>query len=86
MGGLPWQVFAATEKPNILIIMSDDKELTNLSAYGEGLVGYKTLNIDRIANEGTRFTDDYAEQSRTAGRSALVTRQLPVRTGLTKVG
>jgi arylsulfatase len=86
MTGLPWPAFSATDKPNILLIMSDDVGITNISAYGEGLVGYKTPNIDRIANEGTRFTDYYAEQSCTAGRSAFVTGQLPVRTGLTKVG
>jgi len=75
-----------SKKPNILLIMSDDVGITNISAYGEGLVGYKTPNIDRIAEEGTRFTDYYAEQSCTAGRSAFITGQLPVRTGLTKVG
>ena len=74
------------EKPNILLIMSDDVGITNISAYGEGLVGYHTPNIDRIGNEGMRFTDYYAEQSCTAGRSAFITGQSPVRTGLTKVG
>ena len=76
----------AAEKPNILLIMSDDVGITNISAYGDGLVGYRTPNIDRIANEGMRFTDYYAEQSCTAGRSAFITGQSPVRTGLTKVG
>jgi len=75
-----------TERPNILIIMSDDVGLTNISAYGQGLVGYRTPQIDRIADEGVLFTDYYAEQSCTAGRSALITGQLPVRTGLSKVG
>ena len=51
------------EKPNILVIMSDDVGITNISAYSRGLVGYQTPNIDRIANEGTIFTDYYAEQS-----------------------
>jgi hypothetical protein len=60
--------------------------ITNISAYSDGLVGYRTPNIDRIANEGMRFTDYYAEQSCTAGRSAFITGQSPVRTGLTKVG
>ena len=73
-------------KPNILVIMSDDVGVTNLSAYSRGLVGYHTPNIDRIANEGVLFTDYYAEQSCTAGRSAFITGQSPVRTGLTKVG
>ena len=79
-------VQAAQEKPNILVIMSDDVGITNISAYSRGLVGYQTPNIDRIANEGMLFTDYYAEQSCTAGRSAFITGQHPVRTGLTKVG
>ncbi len=77
---------AATDKPNILVIMSDDVGITNLSAYSRGLVGYQTPNIDRIANEGVLFTDYYGEQSCTAGRSAFITGQSPLRTGLTKVG
>ena len=76
----------AAKKPNILVIMSDDVGITNISAYSRGLVGYQTPNIDRIANEGMFFTDYYAEQSCTAGRSAFITGQSPVRTGLTKVG
>lgn len=76
----------AAEKPNILVIMSDDVGVTNISAYSRGLAGYHTPNIDRIANEGMIFTDYYAEQSCTAGRSAFITGQHPVRTGLTKVG
>jgi arylsulfatase len=82
---LPWQTFAA-DKPNILMIMSDDVGITNVSAYSRGLAGHKTPNIDRIANEGVLFTDYYAEQSCTAGRSAFITGQSPIRTGLTKVG
>jgi arylsulfatase len=78
--------FALKDKPNILLILSDDVGITNISAYSDGLVGYRTPNIDRIANEGMRFTDYYAEQSCTAGRSAFITGQSPVRTGLTKVG
>ena len=74
-----------SEKPNILVIMSDDVGITNISAYSRGLVGYQTPNLDRIAKEGMIFTDYYAEQSCTAGRSALITGQHPVRTGLTKV-
>ncbi len=76
----------AASKPNILVIMSDDVGITNLSAYSRGMAGYKTPNIDRIANEGALLTDYYAEQSCTAGRSAFITGQHPVRTGLTKVG
>jgi arylsulfatase A-like enzyme len=73
-------------KPNILIIWGDDIGITNLSCYSDGLMGYRTPNIDRIANEGMRFTDSYGQQSCTAGRSAFITGQNPYRTGLTKVG
>ena len=77
---------ASAKKPNILVIMSDDVGITNLSAYSRGLAGYQTPNIDRIANDGVLFTDYYAEQSCTAGRSAFITGQSPIRTGLAKVG
>ena len=76
----------AQKKPNILLIMSDDVGVTNVSAYGEGIVGYRSPNIDRIGNEGMRFLDYYAEQSCTAGRAATITGQSPIRTGLLKVG
>ena len=79
-------VLAAQEKPNILVIWGDDIGQTNISAYGDGIVGYQTPNIDRIANEGMRFTDYYAEQSCTAGRSTFITGQTAFRTGLSKVG
>lgn len=74
------------EKPNILVIWGDDIGITNLSCYSDGLMGYRTPNIDRIAEEGVRFTDYYGEQSCTAGRAAFITGQNPYRTGLTKVG
>ena len=81
------QAQAATKKkPNILVIMGDDVAYWNLSYNNDGMMGYKTPNIDRIANEGIRFTDYYAEQSCTAGRAAFITGQMPVRTGMTKVG
>jgi arylsulfatase A-like enzyme len=73
-------------KPNILIIWGDDIGISNLSCYSDGLMGYRTPNIDRIAAEGARFTDYYGEQSCTAGRAAFITGQNPYRTGLTKVG
>ncbi len=75
-----------SKKPNILVIMGDDIGYWNMSYNNRGMMGYKTPNIDRIANEGVIFTDYYAEQSCTAGRSAFITGQMPVRTGLTKVG
>ena len=74
------------EKPNILVIWGDDIGITNLSCYSDGLMGYRTPNIDRIANEGMRFTDSYGQQSCTAGRAAFITGQNPYRIGLTKVG
>ena len=74
------------KKPNILVIFGDDIGQTNISAYSFGVVGYKTPNIDRIAKEGLMFTDYYAENSCTAGRSSFITGQTPKRTGLTKVG
>jgi len=74
------------DQPNILIIWGDDIGIANLSCYSDGLMGYRTPNIDRIAAEGVRFTDYYGEQSCTAGRAAFITGQNPYRTGLTKVG
>jgi arylsulfatase len=76
----------STKKPNILIIWGDDIGISNISAYSDGLMGYKTPNIDRIGNEGIRFLHYYGEQSCTAGRAALLTGQQGIRTGLTKVG
>jgi arylsulfatase A-like enzyme len=73
-------------RPNILVIFGDDVGQTNLSAYSFGVMGYRTPNIDRIAKEGMMFTDYYAEQSCTAGRSSFITGQCTLRTGLSKVG
>ena len=75
-----------TSKPNILVIWGDDIGITNLSCYSSGLMGYHTPNIDRIAQEGMRFTDSYGEQSCTAGRASFITGQSVFRTGLSKVG
>lgn len=74
------------DRPNILVIWGDDIGITNLSCYSSGLMGYRTPNIDRIAEEGIRFTDSYGEQSCTAGRSSFITGQSVYRTGLSKVG
>ncbi|MBN7796347.1 arylsulfatase [Parahaliea mediterranea] len=76
----------AADRPNILVIWGDDIGWSNLSAYHQGMLGGRTPNIDRIAAEGARFTDYYGEQSCTAGRSAFITGQHPLRTGLLKVG
>jgi len=77
---------AGGKKPNILVIFGDDIGQTNISAYSMGLMGYWTPNIDRVAKEGMLFTDYYAEQSCTAGRSSFITGQCTLRTGLSKVG
>ena len=77
---------AQARKPNILVIWGDDIGGFNISAYNRGMMGYRTPNIDSIANEGAMFTDWYGQQSCTAGRAAFITGQSPIRTGLTKVG
>jgi arylsulfatase len=76
----------AADKPNILVIWGDDIGQSNISAYSMGLMGYQTPNIDRVAKEGMKFTDYYAEQSCTAGRASFITGQSGFRTGLLKVG
>ncbi|WP_448580001.1 arylsulfatase, partial [Thermaurantiacus sp.] len=73
-------------KPNILIMWGDDIGQSNLSVFTKGMMGYRTPNIDRVADEGMLFTDYYAEQSCTAGRASFITGQCGLRTGLTKVG
>ncbi|MBJ6372199.1 arylsulfatase [Sedimentitalea arenosa] len=78
--------WAQDEKPNILVIWGDDVGQSNISAYTNGLMGYRTPNIDRIAEEGMMFTDYYGEQSCTAGRSSFIMGQSVFRTGLSKVG
>ena len=77
---------AKTKRPNILVIMGDDIGYDNISAHNQGMMGYNTPNIDRIANEGMLFTDSYGENSCTAGRASFITGQIPYRTGLLKVG
>ena len=84
MSVFPVSAFAA--KPNILVIWGDDIGRDNLSVYSKGMMGYQTPNIDRLASEGMLFTDFYADQSCTAGRSSFLTGQSPFRTGLSKVG
>src|SRR5262245_3346436 len=82
----PGTINAQDKKPNIVVIWGDDVGQSNISAYTMGLMGYRTPNIDRIAKEGMIFTDYYAEQSCTAGRSTFLTGQVTLRTGLSKVG
>jgi len=83
---LPLQSAFAADKPNFLIIWGDDIGQFNVSFINNGMMGYKTPNIDSIAKEGAMFTDWYGQQSCTAGRAAFITGQSPMRTGLTKVG
>ncbi|MGB4740434.1 MAG: arylsulfatase [Fuerstiella sp.] len=81
------ETIAQTAKqPNLLVIWGDDIGTENISYYNRGMMGYKTPNIDRIANEGVFFTDYYGQQSCTAGRAAFINGSVPVRTGMTKVG
>ncbi|WP_165856097.1 arylsulfatase [Marinobacter sp. JSM 1782161] len=77
---------AQQEKPNILVLWGDDIGYWNISHNSHGMMGYPTPNIDRIAEEGIAFTDYYGQQSCTAGRAAFIGGNVPVRTGMTKVG
>ena len=76
----------AQQKPNIVVIMGDDIGIWNIGAYHQGMMAGRTPNLDKLAAEGMRFTDYYAEASCTAGRAAFVTGELPIRTGMTTVG
>jgi arylsulfatase len=77
---------AQTSQPNIIVIMGDDIGWSNIGVYNQGVMSGRTPNLDRLANEGMRFTDYYAEASCTAGRANFITGELPIRTGLTTVG
>ncbi len=83
---MPVDAPKSTSQPNILFIMAHDIGWFNISCNNNGIMGYRTPNIDRIAREGANFTDFYGQQSCTAGRAAFITGQSPIRTGLTKVG
>ena len=80
------QPTTAPKKPNVLVIWGDDIGTWNISHNNRGMMGYRTPNIDRIAKEGIAFTDYYGQQSCTAGRAAFIGGNVPVRTGMTKVG
>ena len=84
--GLVASPLQAANKPNIVVIWGDDIGWSNISAYNHGMMGYKTPNIDRIAKEGALFTDFYAQQSCTAGRSSFILGEHPFRTGLLTIG
>ncbi len=74
------------KKPNIIVIMGDDVGWFNVGAYHQGIMSGKTPNLDKLAAQGMRFTDYYAEASCTAGRANFITGEIPLRTGLTTVG
>src|ERR1700757_131753 len=76
----------AADRPNIVFIMADDIGWFNIGAYHQGIMAGRTPHLDRMATEGMRFTDYYAEASCTAGRAQFITGQLPIRTGMTTVG
>jgi arylsulfatase A-like enzyme len=80
------QQAASGQQPNIIVIMGDDIGWSNIGVYNQGIMAGRTPNLDRMANEGMRFTDYYAEASCTAGRANFITGELPIRTGLTTVG
>ncbi len=77
---------AEEKQPNILVIYGDDVGWFNIGAYHQGIMSGKTPNLDKLASQGMRFTDYYAEASCTAGRANFITGELPIRTGLTTVG
>src|SRR5258708_19321509 len=77
---------AQAKKPNIIVIMGDDIGWLNMGCYNQGLMATRTPNLDKLAFEGMRFTDYYAEASCTAGRANFITGELPIRTGMTTVG
>ena len=86
-GGATLHAQAVTaQKPNIVVIMSDDVGWFNVGAYNRGIMSGRTPNLDKLASEGMLFTDYYAEASCTAGRANFITGELPVRTGMTTVG
>lgn len=84
--GVTTNVHAADMKPNIVVIMADDVGWYNIGAYNMGMMAGRTPNLDKLAKEGMKFTDYYAEASCTAGRANFITGELPIRTGLTTVG
>src|SRR6266516_1630010 len=78
-------VTAQQQRPNIVVVMGDDIGWFNIGAYHQGVMAGRTPNLDKLATEGMRFTDYYAEASCTAGRANFITGELPIRTGLTTV-
>ena len=83
---IPALAQSSAKKPNIIFIMGDDIGWSNIGAYNQGIMSGRTPNLDRLASEGMRFTDYYAEASCTAGRANFITGEIPIRTGMTTVG
>src|ERR1035441_8214523 len=77
---------ASAKQPNIVVIIGDDIGIWNIGAYHQGMMAGRTPTLDKMAAEGMRFTDYYAEASCTAGRANFITGELPIRTGMTTVG
>src|SRR3989442_4826669 len=77
---------SAQQRPNIIMIMGDDVGWFNIGAYHQGMMAGRTPNLDRLASEGMRFTDYYAEPSCTAGRANLITGELAIPPRLTTGG
>src|SRR5215471_1566551 len=89
LAALTWSAVptqAQDKKPNIVFIMGDDVGWFQIGAYHQGIMSGKTPNLDKLASQGMRFTDYYAEASCTAGRANFITGEIPLRTGLTTVG
>ena len=77
---------SAQDKPNILLIVSDDTGYGDLGPYGGGVGrGMPTPNIDQLAAEGMTFFSFYAQPSCTPGRAAIQTGRIPNRSGMTTV-
>ena len=76
----------AQQKPNIVMLMTDDTGWNDFGAYGGGAnFGHPTPNIDRVAQEGAVFTSWYGQASCTAGRASFITGRIPIRSALSVV-
>src|SRR6201989_1015313 len=82
----PHAIAQQPQRTNIVFIMGDDIGWSNIGVYNQGMMAGRTPNLDKLASEGMRFTDYYAEASCTAGRANFITGELPIRTALTTVG
>ncbi len=77
---------SAQQKPNIVILMTDDTGWNDFGAYGGGAnLGHPTPNVDRVAQEGAVFTSWYGQASCTAGRASFMTGRIPIRSALSVV-